>query len=482
VPVIDLIVDETSPAGEFRLSVPVEGHCAASGPGGPDDVALVLHTSGTTSRPKIVPLSHANLCASAGHIRRSVMLTSNDRCLNVMPLFHIHGLMAAVLASLSAGAGVVCTPGFDASRFFGWLEEFAPTWYTAVPTIHQSVLEQARISRDAASRSTLRLIRSSSSALAPQLMSGLEDAFGVPVIESYGMTEAAHQMCSNPLPPHERRAGSVGIAAGPDVAIMDEAGNLLSPGQTGEIVIRGRNVTAGYESNPSANAASFTNGWFRTGDQGQFDMDGYVKLTGRLKEIINRGGEKVSPREIDEVLLDHPAIAQVVTFAVPHRSLGEDIAAAVVLRAGESPSEQEIREFAFEKLADYKVPSRVLFVASIPKGPSGKLQRIGLHQQLSALLQPDYAPPETGTEEIVTEIWAKVLDVERVGRNDNFFALGGDSLIGTRIMTRLRAAFEIELPLETLFRFPTVLDLAAAIEELLLNEMDAANDATADRA
>jgi oxalate---CoA ligase len=381
-------IEETpdDPAGRFRivadgreLSPPASG---ASGPVDPDDVALVLHTSGTTSRPKIVPLTQRNVCASAAHIRESLSLTASDCCLNVMPLFHIHGLIAAVLATLGAGAQVFCTPGFNALKFFAWMDEAHPTWYTAVPTMHQAILARADRNREILQRNRLRFLRSSSASLPPQVMTALEETFGAPVVEAYGMTEAAHQMAANPLPPRERKPGTVGVSAGPDVAIMDEKGNLLPPGGVGEVVIRGPNVTRGYQNNPGANETAFTKGWFRTGDQGVLDEGGYLRLTGRLKEIINRGGEKVSPREVDEVLLDHPAIAQVVTFGIPHDKLGEEVGAAVILKEGASVSENEIRDFAGKRLADFKVPRRVLFLEEIPKGPTGKLQRIGLAAKL----------------------------------------------------------------------------------------------------
>jgi acyl-CoA synthetase (AMP-forming)/AMP-acid ligase II len=347
-----------------------------------DDVALVLHTSGTTSRPKIVPLSHENVCASAVHIAESLSLTSEDCCLNVMPLFHIHGLMAAVLSSLYSGASIFCTPGFNALKFFTWMQEANPTWYTAVPTMHQTILERARRNQDVLKSSRIRLVRSSSASLPPQVMQALEETFKAPVIEAYGMTEAAHQMASNPLPPRDRKPGSVGVAAGPEVAIMDERDQLLPNGTIGEVVIRGPNVTTGYQSNPSANEEAFSNGWFRTGDQGVLDEEGYLRLTGRLKEIINRGGEKISPREVDEVLLDHPAVTQAVTFALPHDKLGEDVAAAIILNEGESVTEKEIKEFVRQHLADFKVPRKVVFLDAIPKGPTGKLQRIGLAEKL----------------------------------------------------------------------------------------------------
>jgi acyl-CoA synthetase (AMP-forming)/AMP-acid ligase II len=372
----------SGPAGGFDLDLPEGAAAASGGLAGPDDVALVLHTSGTTSRPKIVPLTGANVTASARHIAATLALTPDDRCLNIMPLFHIHGLIGATLASLSAGASVFCTPGFNALKVFGWLDEARPTWLTAVPTMHQAILARAGRNAEILGRTRLRFIRSSSASLPPAVMRELEETFGCPVIESYGMTEASHQMTSNPLPPRARKPGSVGIAAGPEVAVMAPDGSLLAADEEGEVVIRGPNVTRGYEANPKANAEAFTHGWFRTGDQGVMDDEGYLRITGRLKELINRGGEKISPREVDDVLMEHPGIAQVVCFSVPHPMLGEEVGAAVVRVEGVAVGEDEIRRFALERLADFKVPRRIVFVEEIPKGATGKLQRIGLAARL----------------------------------------------------------------------------------------------------
>jgi len=379
--VLTLKPDPNRGAGGFTLSGGMDGAAARPGPASPGDIALILHTSGTTSRPKIVPLSQNNIVTSADNIARTLEFVESDRGLNIMPLFHIHGLIAGLLAPLSRGGSVYCTPGFNALKFFAWMEDTQPTWYTAVPTMHQAILTRAGHNKDVIARHPLRFIRSSSSSLPPQVIAELEATFQAPVVEAYGMTEASHQMASNPL--HGvRKPGFVGLAAGPEVAIMDEAGNLLSAGEIGEIVIRGDNVTASYENNPKANAEAFVNGWFRTGDQGVKDANGYIRLTGRLKEIINRGGEKVSPREIDEALMDHPAVLQVVTFAVPHDKLGEDVAAAVVLREGATATEQELRSFLSQRLAAFKTPRKILFLLEIPTGATGKLQRNGLAQKL----------------------------------------------------------------------------------------------------
>jgi acyl-CoA synthetase (AMP-forming)/AMP-acid ligase II len=384
VSIIELTPEPQRGAGNFSLELAAAAPGALNTGGWADaeDIALILHTSGTTSRPKIVPLSQRNVFSSAASIARTLAFQAQDRGLNIMPLFHIHGLIAGILAPLSRGAYVSCTPGFNALKFFSWMEQIHPTWYTAVPTMHQAILTRAHQNRHLIASHPLRFLRSSSSSMPVQVIDELEAAFGAPLIEAYGMTEAAHQMCSNPLPPAARKRGSVGTAAGPEVAIMSETGEILPSGATGEIVIRGASVTAGYENNPKANGEAYANGWFRTGDQGSIDEDGYVSITGRLKEIINRGGEKISPREVDEVLMDHPAILQVVTFGIPHPKLGEEVGVVVVLREAQQASESDIRAFAATRLADFKVPRKILFMDEIPKGATGKLQRIGLAQKL----------------------------------------------------------------------------------------------------
>jgi acyl-CoA synthetase (AMP-forming)/AMP-acid ligase II len=384
IPIIELATTG-SDAGDFILTPLSESLAvqpAAVQPASveprPDDLALLLHTSGTTARPKIVPLRHRNLAVSAQNISDTLQLGPDDICLNIMPLFHIHGLVAAVLASISAGASVICAPGLSGFRFFSWFRDIRPTWYTAVPTMHQTLLELAPRFKDTIAAGRLRFIRSSSASLPAPTMEALEAAFGVPVIEAYGMTEAAHQMASNPLPPAPRYPGSVGLPAGPEVAIMGSDGTMLPAGASGEVVIRGPNVISGYESNPDANATSFTHGWFRTGDEGILDAAGYLRLTGRLKEFINRAGEKISPLAVDDVLLRHPAVRQAITFAMPSKLFGEEVAAAVVLHDGATPTADALREFVAERLAPFKVPRQIVFVSEIPKGPTGKPRRIGL--------------------------------------------------------------------------------------------------------
>lgn len=350
---------------------------AAPGPGGSlvepaaSDVAVFLHTSGTSGAPKVVPLTHANLVSSAQHIATHYALTPADRSLVVMPLFHGHGLVGAALATLASGGALIVPPRFSASHFWPSFRRQGATWYTAVPTIHQILLSRA--DADGAPRSGIRFIRSCSSALAPPVLTALEQRCGAPVLEAYGMTEAAHQVASNPLPPRPHKPGSVGIGTGTELAVVDGSGRHLAAHQAGEVVVRGPGVMRGYRNNPAATAAAFVDGWLRTGDAGVLDAEGFLSLTGRIKELINRGGEKISPTEIDNVLLAHPAVAEAATFGVPDQKYGEAIQAAVVLK-GDTDSAR-LRAFCRERLADFKVPDVIWIVSAMPKNPLGKIER-----------------------------------------------------------------------------------------------------------
>jgi acyl-CoA synthetase (AMP-forming)/AMP-acid ligase II len=342
-----------------------------------DDIALVLHTSGTTSRPKKVPLSHRNLVVSAKNIVETYELTASDVSLCVMPLFHIHGLVASTLATLFSGGVVVVPSRFNALDFWPIVESHHVTWYSAVPTMHQALLHRSKRKAGAEAIDTanrnLRFIRSCSAPFPPEILADMEETFGVPVLEAYGMTEAAHQVASNPLRDGKHVSGSVGTGTGVSIAIMDQDGNIEPVGVTGEVVIKGENITQGYEDNPEANRNSFTNGWFRTGDQGVMDSDGYLKLVGRLKEIIIRSGEKISPQEIDETLLAHPSVAEAVAFGVPNSTHGEISSAAVVLRAPVQPA--ELVAYCRERLAAFKCPKVIHIVTEIPRSATGKVQR-----------------------------------------------------------------------------------------------------------
>jgi len=353
---------------------------------GPDDIALILHTSGTTSRPKRVPLPHRNLMVSARNVAETYKLSAEDVSLCVMPLFHVHGLVASTFATLLTGGTVVVPARFNPLSFWATVREHRVSWYSAVPTIHQVLLARSKPGAKPAGAEHLRFIRSCSAALSPQTMVDMEERFGVPVLEAYGMTEAAHQMSSNPLPPGVRKSGSVGCGTGVSVAILNAAGDILPAGTVGEVSIKGPNVFGGYEGNATANAEAFTNEWFRTGDQGYLDDEGYLRLTGRLKELINRGGEKISPREIDEVLLTHPAVDEAVCFGIPDRVYGEAVAAAVVLREG--VTEADLIAHCRSSLSDFKCPKTIYIVDSIPRGATGKIQRRNVAAEITKSCKP----------------------------------------------------------------------------------------------
>ncbi|KAL5812996.1 hypothetical protein ACOSQ3_027946 [Xanthoceras sorbifolium] len=343
----------------------------------PSDVALFLHTSGTTSRPKGVPLTQQNLASSVQNIKTVYKLTESDSTVIVLPLFHVHGLLAGLLSSLGAGAAVTLPAAgrFSASTFWQDMVRYDATWYTAVPTIHQIILDRHSNNPEPA-YPKLRFIRSCSASLAPVILARLEEAFGAPVLEAYAMTEATHLMSSNPLPEDgQHKSGSVGRPVGQEMVILDENGVPQEAGVKGEVCIRGPNVTKGYKNNPEGNKSGFQFGWFHTGDIGYFDSDGYLNLVGRIKELINRGGEKISPIEVDAFLLTHQDIAQAVAFGVPDDKYGEEINCAIIPREGSNIDEEEVMRFCKKNLAAFKVPKRVFITDFLPKTASGKIQR-----------------------------------------------------------------------------------------------------------
>lgn len=355
------------------VHVPQIGSGSIPQPPLPEETAYILHTSGTTGRPKAVPLTHGNMAATVQNIINTYHLTSHDASYLVMPLFHVHGLMCGLFASLGSGGGVIIPPKFSATHFWDDFVKYHATWYTAVPTIHQIILKQPL---PIPLPKGLRFVRSCSSPLAPATFKALEKLLNVPVIEAYAMTEACHQMTSNMLPPGQRKPGTVGIGQGVEVAILDDKDEKVPHGLEGEISVKGPNVTPGYINNEKANAESFTkNGYFRTGDQGKFDKDGLLVITGRIKELINRGGEKISPIELDSVMMEHPAVSEAVSFAAPDSHYGQVVNAAVVPRSGAKLSEKDIQDFVASRLADFKVPQRVFFTEVMPKTATGKIQR-----------------------------------------------------------------------------------------------------------
>jgi acyl-CoA synthetase (AMP-forming)/AMP-acid ligase II len=346
-----------------------------------DDVAMILHTSGTTSRPKRVPIRHRHLIASAKNLIGAYALTPADTTLCLMPLFHIHGLVGCLLSTLASGGTLICPNGFNALEFWKLVDTYKPTWYSAAPTMHQTILARASRNSEIVKNNPFRFIRSSSAPLPPIVIEQIETTLNAPLLEAYSMTEASHLMTTNPLPPQRRKPGSVGYGFGVEVGIMDTAGNLLPQGSLGEVVVKAPNVIDGYENNPEANATAFVNGWFRTGDQGKIDIDGYLFLTGRIKELINRGGEKISPLEVDDVLLRHPAVAEALAFAVPHKTLGEEIHAAVVLKA--EVTDKELVQHCATMLADFKIPRQIHILPELPRGATGKLQRLAMAKLLN---------------------------------------------------------------------------------------------------
>jgi acyl-CoA synthetase (AMP-forming)/AMP-acid ligase II/alpha-ketoglutarate-dependent taurine dioxygenase len=468
VPVIDLVSSTSRPAGLFDLAGP-EKLCAAQGsPAADNDPALILCTSGTTGRPKVVVLRHRNLTAAAASIGEILRLGESDCSLIVMPLFHIHGL-SAVFATLLTGGTVACPNQFDPDEFYHWLEELRPTWYTAAPTIHQAIVDLSADHREVIKRSRLRFVRSASSAMPTRLIRDIEQTFGVPFLEAYGMTEAAPQIASNPLPPQHRKAGTVGLPAGAEVAIVDLAGKFVAAGVRGEVVARGPNVITEYANEPAGQSDSFMNGWLRTGDEGYLDSDGYLAITGRFKEQINRGGEKISPREVEEVLDSHPAVKKAVCFGVSHPRLGEDVAAAVELNPGTSVGERDLQDFARMVLTEFKVPRQIMFVPEIPKTSGGKVKRADLARQFSLSLATRHSAnrdsrPQTLGEQSLVSLWREVLGATEVGIHDDFTELGGDSLLAGRLLARIRDTLGVRLTHLDLAESPTIAELSARLD------------------
>ena len=468
IPVIDLSTRPSEGAGAFSIvgqaPQPVVDHEFASGA----DDAFILLTSGTTSRPKTVPLTHASVCLSADNVCAALALEPRDRLLSLLPLFHGHGLISGLLASLAAGSSVVCTPGFDATAFFRWLTEFRPTWYTAVPAIHRALLAAAGPYKQAAQRTSLRLVRSASTSLSSEVLGGLEALFGVPVIDTYGMTEAATQIAANPL--QRRKPGSVGQSAGAEIAILDNGGRRLRSGKRGEIALRGPTITRGYDNDVTATTSAFRDGWFRTGDLGYLDAEGYLFIVGRIKEIIHKGGQKVVPAEVEAALLSHPDVIEAAVFPVPHRRLGADVGAAVVLRQDAKVSAERLRDFTRERLAGFKVPGLIRIVPEIPKGAGGKIRRNELAAEFSKT-QPAAGErssklvlPSSELEGQLAGIWAELLDIDQIGVDQDVFALGVDSLVMTQMILRVQERFGVDFSFKDIFDAPTVAALALRLE------------------
>ncbi|MEW6510864.1 MAG: non-ribosomal peptide synthetase [Bacteroidota bacterium] len=468
-------------AGTFSLLDPRLSTAVSPGtePGSPSgrDIALLMQTSGSTGDPKGVPLTHANLCAAAGNISRSLALGPDDTLLSVLQQHHIAGFTLP-LAALLAGGNVFVSPGFDPDGFNGLVEEANPTWFWAAPAMLREIVRRAPDHAGGMKRSRLRLIRVGSAPLPAELKMEAERLFNVPVLENYGMTEASPQITTVPLPPAACPEGSVGRPVGIEVAIAGEDGSLLPPLTRGEIVIRGESVMTGYLGESVESASHLPGGWLRTGDQGYLDSDGYLFLTGRLKEMINRGGEKVAPLEVDRVLLSHPDVERAVTFPVQHPTLGEEIAAAVVLREGARADTQDLQRFALSRLSIAKVPRYIHILASIPSDERGKVRRHLLAEQLGLSVgqrdgeggdQKNREAPRTSVERELVTMWNDVLriDGEGAGINAHFLDLGGDSVSAAQIISRVRRKFNVDLSPIVFFEEPTIAGLAGIIETKL---------------
>ena len=454
IPLVHVSSHPGDAAGVVRLSCVAVRAPAARVPPQPGDVAVLLQTSGTTARPKVVPVTHAQLLWNA----RQQPIDERDRCLALGTLFTSAGLWSALTVPLTAGAASVIVGAYDGARFVDWLDQFKPTYFSANPTVLGSTLD-ALAQREPAAPRSLRFVRSGSNALPEAIQHRLESALGIPVIQGYGMTETGN-IAQNPLPPRERRTGSAGIAMGTEVMILRNDKEASLGDVVGEILVRGPGVMCGYEDDEEANQLAFHDGWFRTGDLGWIDGDGYLFITGRLRELINRGGVKVSPSEVDLAFMQHPAVREAATFAVPHPSLGEDVVTAVVLRAPGSTSAQALRAYVLQHLLPFKVPSSVVLVDKIPRNSMGKVSRATLRDRLEDELRADYVAPRNDEEALVAAIFAELFDLPRVGAFDHYFRLGGDSLGAAQVMTRLVDRCGVELEMSALFESPTVAEFA----------------------
>ncbi len=434
----------------------------------PEDLAIVLMTSGTTGRGKLVPLTHANLVAGTAEVAKSLGLTAQDRVLSMWELHHVGGIVDLLLAPISQGGSVIASGRFDAARFFDLLASTNPTWFQGVPTTLRDITTLARREGRSFKPNTLRFLRSVAAALPPAQLAELEQLFGLPVITTFGMTEASPLIASTRLPPAIRKPGAAGTPCGTEIAIMDDSGTPLPALARGEVAVRGPNVFTGYENNPEANAESFRNGWFYTGDLGYLDADGDLFLTGRSKDIINRGGEKIAPQEVDEVALSHPAVAQAACFPVPHPSLGEDIAIAVVARDGATVTLPDLKAHIGASLAPFKVPRHLMLVAEMPRNPIGKILRTALteaftNRSRSAEPAPDPANP---LEAAIATLWAEELDIPHAGLDDDFAGLGGDSLSSLRLVLAVERLTGLRIPDDAVAQIDTIRQMAAFLVTL----------------
>lgn len=431
----------------------------------PDDVLMILRTSGTTAKPKLVAVTHRNMQSMAARRQYWFGLGPTDRVLCIMPLYHAQGLFNALFAQLFLGGSLACPIRAAGAKFCDWLKVLEPTCYSAGPTFHRSVLEQAMaVPRDELQH-RLRFIQSGAAPLPAAVHEGLERIFGVPIVDTYGLSEAGN-ISANTVAQEGRRRGTVGRAWPGELALRNEDGSIVTEGGPAEIVLRGAGVMPGYLDDEAANQTAFEDGWFRTGDLGCIDADGFLTVVGRIKEMINRGGEKLAPAEIDEHLQRHPAVAEAAAFPVPHPRLGEDVAAAVILRPSAKATELELRRFLQESLVPFKIPRRIHLVASLPKGETGKVLRQELTRIFSADAQVHAAQPSSWGSPLeieIAELWERLLGRGDIGPEDDFFELGGDSLLATQMLIELEHLTGTALPDTMLFEAATIRQLASSV-------------------
>jgi acyl-CoA synthetase (AMP-forming)/AMP-acid ligase II/thioesterase domain-containing protein len=442
-----------------------------TGMAGDEDILAVLQTSGTTARPKIVPTMQRAMLEGIRHNVDLLELSPQDRCLHVLPPINPMGI-TTIIYSLMAGCEISIAPGFSSTEFFKWAREARPTWFTVPPAIHQAILRHSKDHADWAAKHSPRLVRSGAATVPGPLFREIENLWHAPLVEVYAMSECP-MISSNHFKSEWRKAGSVGFPTGIEMAMLDEGGKIIPRGAgiSGEILIRGRIVTAGYEDNPAENSAAWVDGYFRTGDLGRFDDDGFLFVIGRSKEMINRGGVKIAPREIEEVIRSFPAVSEAIAFAIPDAQLGENIAVAAVLKEGQSMTELELRQKSAERLSSYKVPSRILFMNEIPLSPAGKPQRIGMAEKLGLKISEPTAPahlsyqgPRNSLEQVLAAIWERVLGLGRlVGIDESFMEMGGDSLQAVAMFAEVQRVLGRELPVATLLAAETIEKLADAM-------------------
>ncbi len=475
IPVIELIPELSHGAGSFSLRGDTGLPAINSDFASAADIALLLYTSGSTAKAKLVPILQQAICQTCISVAKFMGLTEQDCCLNALPLFHTHGLVSGVLVPLAAGGSCVSISEFQAETFVAYLQAYDPSWYPASPTVHRMILEQIKKTPGFQTNPSLRFIRSGSAPLAVALINELENILKVPVIEPYGMTEVVH-ISSNPMPPGIRKQGSVGISYGHcKISVINDMGQNVPSMIEGEVVVQGPTVIRAYSDNDAANRDAFCAQGFRTGDLGYLDEDGYLFITGRIKEIINRGGEKISPYEVDQVLLAHPAVKEAVTFSVPHATLGENVAAAVVLTEKNPVEAEALRHYVRQKLAAFKVPYRIVISDHLPKSPVGKVQRHKMAAYFAEQLCPQDSKssrqhstlPPTQVQKQLLAIWQALLNIESVGIDDNFLALGGNSLLAMQFIAQVNTQFQVDFPLQLLFEAATVAELSAHLEALL---------------